>query len=153
MARRYWPGASPVGKRVRLERGANSPWREVVGVISDVKHWGYDRAVNPEMYLPQKQMVWGGLTFVLAAGIDPALLTATVREQLRAVDPDLPLSEVRTMEQVAARSRAMLYQVSPADPLTLAGVAVILFGTTLLACFVPARRAMRVDPVQALRDS
>jgi len=47
--------------------------------------------------------------------------------------------------------RAMLYHVSPADPVTLAAVAVILIGTALIACFVPARRAMRVDPVQALR--
>jgi predicted permease len=236
MARRYWPGVSPVGKRVRL--GGNSTiWREVVGVVSDVKHWGFDRPVNPEIYLPQRQMVWDGLTFVLATDQDPAALTAAVREQLRAVDADLPLSNVRTMEQVAARSvaarratmlllaifgalalvlaaagiygvmaqlvalrapeigirmtlgaqpamvmrlilgegflqagigltiglaggvalmrgfRTVLYGISPADPLTLAAVAAILLGTTLLACYVPARRAMRVDPVQALRDS
>jgi predicted permease len=236
MARRYWPGVSPVGKRVRL--GGNSTiWREVVGVVSDVKHWGFDRPVNPEMYLPQRQMVWDGLTFVLATDQDPAALTAAVREQLRAVDADLPLSNVRTMEQVAARSvaarratmlllaifgtlalvlaaagiygvmaqlvalrapeigirmtlgaqpamvlrlilgegfvqaaigltiglaggvalmrgfRTVLYGISPADPITLAGVAVILLGTTLLACYVPARRAMRVEPIQALRDS
>jgi putative ABC transport system permease protein len=49
--------------------------------------------------------------------------------------------------------RTALYQISPADPLTLAGVAAILLATTLLACYVPARRAMRVDPVEALRDS
>jgi predicted permease len=236
MARRYWPGVSPVGRRVRLGGNARN-WREVVGVVSDVKHWGFDRPVNPEMYLPQKQMVWDGLTFVLATDRDPAALTAAVREQLRAVDTDLPLSNVRTMEQVAAQSvaarratmlllaifgalalvlaaagiygvmaqlvalrgpeigirmtlgaqpgavmrlilregfvqaaiglsiglaggialmrgfSAVLYQVSPADPITLATVAAILLGTTLLACFVPARRAMRVDPVQALRDS
>jgi predicted permease len=236
MARRYWPGVSPVGRRVRL--GGNSTiWREVVGVVSDVKHWGFDRPVNPEMYLPQRQMVWDGLTFVLATDQDPAALTAAVREQLRAVDADLPLSNVRTMEQVAARSvaarratmlllaifgalalvlaaagiygvmaqlvalrapeigirmtlgaqpamvmrlilgegfvqagigltiglaggvalmrgfRTVLYGISPADPITLAAVAAILLGTTLLACYVPARRAMRVDPVQALRDS
>jgi ABC-type lipoprotein release transport system permease subunit len=47
--------------------------------------------------------------------------------------------------------RAMLFGVGPADPLTLAGVAVILLATTIFACLVPARRAMRVDPVQALR--
>jgi putative ABC transport system permease protein len=201
-----------------------------------VKHWGFDRPVNPELYLPQKQMVWDGLTFVLASDRDPAMLTAAVREQLRAVDPDLPLSRVRTMEDVAAQSiaarratmlllgifgglalilsaagiygvmaqlvalrsaeigirmtlgaqpgavmrlilregivqaaiglsigiaggialmrgfRAVLYQVSPADPITLAAVAVILLGTTLLACFIPARRAMRVDPIAALRN-
>ena len=54
MARRYWPGQSPIGKRVRFN-GANEPWREVVGVIRDVRHWGLDREVNPEMYLPHEQ--------------------------------------------------------------------------------------------------
>ena len=105
MARRYWPGVSPVGKRVRLGGNARD-WREVVGVVSDVKHWGLDRPVNPEMYLPQKQMVWDGLTSCWRPIGDPAALTAAVREQLRAVDADLPLSNVRTMEQVAARSVA-----------------------------------------------
>ena len=107
MARRYWPGVSPLGKRLRLGTGSQMlPWREVVGIVSDVKHWGFDRPVNPEMYLPQKQMVWDGLTFVLGTDRDPAALTAAVREQLRGVDADLPLSNVRTMEQVAARSVA-----------------------------------------------
>jgi predicted permease len=233
MAKRYWPGESPLGKRVRMAGAAG--WREVVGIVADVKHWGYDRAVNPEMYLPQRQMVWAGLTFVLATDLDPAHLTTAVRAELKAVDPDLPLSNVRTMEDVASRSvaarrssmllltifgvlalvlaaagiyavmaqlvalrstelgvrmtlgarpatlmalvlreglvqaiiglaigltagvlvmrgfRSVLFRVSPADPLTLAGVAVILLLIATLACLIPARRAMRVDPVQALR--
>jgi putative ABC transport system permease protein len=234
MARRYWPGTSPVGKR--LQFGGAARWREVVGVVSDVKHWGFDRPTNPEMYLPQKQMVWDGLTFVLATDVDPVTLTAAVREQLKAVDPDLPLSNVRTMHEVAARSvaarrstmlllgifaalalvlaaagiyavmaqlvalrateigvrmtlgarpvtvmrlvlkeglvqaaiglviglagavlvmrgfKAVLFQVSPADPVTLATVAILLLATATLACIVPARRAMRVDPVNVLRS-
>jgi putative ABC transport system permease protein len=47
--------------------------------------------------------------------------------------------------------RTMLYEVSPSDPMTLAGVALILLASALVACYVPARRAMRVDPVTALR--
>jgi putative ABC transport system permease protein len=234
MARRYWPGNSPLGKRVRM--GGTTVPREVVGIVRDVKHWGFDRPVNPEMYLPQKQMVWDGLTFVLATDVDPVTLTAAVRSELKAVDPDLPLSNVRTMDDVASRSvaarrstmlllgifgalalvlaaagiyavmaqlvvmrspeigvrmtlgaqpatvmrlvlkegliqavaglaiglagavmvmrgfRTVLFQVSPADPLTLAAVAVLLLGTATLACIVPARRAMQVDPVQTLRN-
>src|SRR6185503_7312176 len=47
MARRYWPGTSPIGKRVQLV--GTPQWREVVGVIRDVRHWGLERPVNPEM--------------------------------------------------------------------------------------------------------
>ena len=234
MAARYWPGASPLGKRVRLGT-KGSRWREVVGIVTDTKDWGLDRRANPEMYLPQKQMVWTGLTYVVATTGDPAMLAGAVREQLREVDPDLPLSDVRTMEQVAARSVAArrgamlllaifgglalvlaaagiygvmahvvaqrtaeigvrmalgstpggvmrlilregsanaaaglaiglaagvaimrlfstaLYGVRAGDPITLAGVALVLLATSLVACLVPACRAMRVDPVQALR--
>jgi putative ABC transport system permease protein len=233
MAKRYWPGISPVGKRFFTAGGTVK--REVIGVVSDVKHWGFDRPANPEMYFPQRQMVWDGLTFVLATDLDPVTLTAAVREQLKGVDPNLPLSSVRTMEEVATRSVAarrsamlllgifgalalvlaaagiygvmaqlvalrsaeigvrltlgaqpltvmrlilregivhaivglalglgtavivmrafssMLYRVSPADPLTLVAVAVLLLATTALSCMVPARRAMRVDPVKVLR--
>jgi len=233
MAKRYWPGISPLGKRFFTAGGTVK--REVIGVVSDVKHWGFDRPVNPEMYFPQRQMVWDGLTFVLATDVDPVTLTAAVREQLKTVDKDLPLSSVRTMAEVASRSvaarrsamlllgifgalalvlaaagiyavmaqlvalrsaeigvrltlgaqpftvmrlilreglvhsviglalglgtavivmrafRGMLFRVSPADPLTLGGVALLLLATTALACMVPARRAMRVDPVKVLR--
>ena len=234
MARRYWPGASPVGKRVLLT-GTND-WREVVGVVRDVRYWGLDRPVNPEMYFPLPQYLSGGLTFVISTDGDPASLASGAREQLRAIDPDLPLSNIRTMEEVAAKSvaarraamlllstfgalalvlaaagiygvmahlvalrtseigvrmtmgalprdvmrlvlkeglvqaalglaiglsaavllmrtfRTMLYEVSPADPVTLTAVVVVLASTALLACVVPARRAMRVDPMTALRQ-
>ena len=56
--------------------------------------------------MPQKQWVWDGLTFVLATDVDPVTLTAAVRAELKAVDPDLPLSNVRTMDEVAAGSVA-----------------------------------------------
>ena len=61
---RYWPGASPVGKRVRL--GGTQEWREVVGVLADARNWGLDRDVNPEMYLPVRQLPWTTLFFVVA---------------------------------------------------------------------------------------
>ena len=235
MAERYWPGASPVGRRVRL--GGTEVWREVVGVVADARNWGLDRPVNPEMYLPVRQLPWTTVFFVVATDEDAPPPGAAMREALRAVDPDLPLSSVRTMEDVARRStasrqstmillsvfgllalvlaaagiygvmahlvamrtgeigvrmtlgatpadvlklilregtlqaiagltigltgavllmrsmRALLFEVGPADPLTLVAVAAILTATSLLACYVPARRAMNVDPVKALRTT
>jgi putative ABC transport system permease protein len=235
MARRYWPGKSPVGSRVKYT--GTREMREVVGVIRDVRHWGLDAPVNPEMYVPLAQLPMWNLTFVVTAKDgDPATLASGIREQLQAIDPNLPLSNVRTMQDVAARSvgaqhaamvllgafgvlalvlaaagiygvmahlvalrtseigvrmtlgarpfelmrlilreglqqtaigltigltasvvvmrgfRAMLYEVSPADPFTLAAVAVLLMVTAAVACAIPGRRAMRIDPVQALRQ-
>ena len=235
MAGRYWPGRSPLGKRVRFT--GSEDWREVVGIVRDVRSWGYEVPVNPEMYMPLEQLVWTSMYFAVATEGNPTTVASVVREQLRAVDADLPLSNMQTMELVAARSmasrrismqmlatfgalalvlaaagiygvmahlvalrtseigvrmtlgarppdvmklvmregltqalvglaigltagvwlmstfRTMLFGVHPADPLTLIAVAVILSGTALAACLIPARRAMRVDPVQALRSS
>jgi putative ABC transport system permease protein len=233
MADRYWPGASPLGKRVRL--GGTQEWREVVAVVTDARNWGLDRPVNPEMYLPVRQLPWTTVFFVVATDQQAAVPAAEMREALRAVDSDLALSSVRTMEEVAQRSNAarqstmillsvfgalalvlaaagiyavmahlvtlrtgeigvrmtlgarpadvlklvlregtsqalaglaiglsgavllmrslktVLFEVGPADPLTLLTVATLLTSTSLLACYVPARRAMKVDPVKALR--
>jgi putative ABC transport system permease protein len=233
MARRYWPGQSPVGKRIGL--AGLEEWITVVGVVGDVKHWGLERPVNPEMYFPETQYVSSALTFVLRSSVDPASLAAAVRERVRAIDPDLPVSAIRTMEDVAAASvqarrgamlllgvfgalalvlaaagihgvmshlvalrtpemgirmtlgaspesimslvlregavqaavglaigltggvllmrtfQSMLFGVAPADPATLVLVGAGLFATALAACAVPARKAMRVDPVTALR--
>ena len=63
MAKRYWPGASPIGKRVRFTD--QEIWREVVGIIGDVKHWGLDAPVNPELYVPTTQFPAFALTWVL----------------------------------------------------------------------------------------
>jgi putative ABC transport system permease protein len=234
MARRYWPAESALGKRVTFS--GTPEWREVIGVVRDIRHWGLDQPVNPEVYLPQAQFPFSFMTFTLATTVEPSSIASAVRDQLRAIDPDLPLTNVRTMTQVAAGSvesrtsamrlltifgilalvlaaagiygvmthmvalrsseigvrmtlgarpadvmrlilregmsqaaaglvlglaagmllmttfRSMLYEVSPSDPITLVVVTVVLLSTALLACVVPARRAMRVDPVTALRQ-
>jgi putative ABC transport system permease protein len=102
MARRYWGSASPVGRRVGFA-GA-SGWREVVGVVSDVRHWGLDRPVNPEMYMSTTQSPVARFSLAIRSSADPSALAAAVREQLRAVDPDLPLARVQPMTTVAAAS-------------------------------------------------
>jgi len=235
MARRYWPGESPIGRRLVI--GGTTASVDVIGIVADVRHWGLDSPVNPELYLPLAQQPVFGLTFVLSTDRDAAALTGSVREQLRAIDSDLPLSKVQTMKEVAAQSvasrraamlllailgvlaltlaasgiygvmahlvalrtaeigvrmtlgakpgavmllvlreglvqaalgltaglgaaalimrafRARLFEISPADPLTFVAVTVILLTTAAAACLIPARRAMRVDPVEALRNT
>jgi putative ABC transport system permease protein len=102
MARSYWPGQSPVGRRVSFTGNPNI--REVVGVIRDVHHWGVDAPVNPELYMPLAQSATQGMTFVVATQGHPSALAGAVREQLRSFDKDLPLSNVRPMTEVASRS-------------------------------------------------
>src|SRR3982751_3113351 len=103
MARRYWPNASPVGKRVRFN--GTEEWMEVVGIIADVRHWGLDQRVNPELYRPLRQGVTPLMTFVVAAEGDGAQLAAAAREQVHAVDPNL-VARLQTMNEVAAASVA-----------------------------------------------
>ena len=105
MAERYWPGASPLGKRVRL--GGTEVWREVVGMVADARNWGLDRPVNPEVYLPVRQLPWTTVFFVVATDANATPPVPAMREALRAVDPDFPLSNLRTMEDVARRSTAL----------------------------------------------
>ena len=105
MARRYWPSQSAIGKRVRFNNNAE-PWREVVGIIRDVRHWGLDREVNPEMYVPHEQLPSATLSFVLHTASDPLSVVPAVAAHVIAVDPDLPIGGVRTFAAVEARSLA-----------------------------------------------
>src|SRR4029079_4033511 len=103
MARRYWPSTSPIGRRIKL---SDSDWIDVVGIIHDVRHWGLAAPVNPEVYFPLPQYPGGYLTFVIATDADPASIAGAVREQVRAVAPDLPPSEMQPLRDVVAASVA-----------------------------------------------
>ena len=234
MAKRYWPGASPLGKRVRFTD--QDIWREVIGVVGDVKHWGLDAPVNPELYVPYTQFSAFALTWVLQTNGDPLALVTLVQRHVREIDANLPLFQVRTMADVAARSverrrwtmtllawfavlalvlaaagiygvmahlvslrtpeigvrltlgaspggvmrqvlgegarqaaiglviglgaslalmrgmRTILFGIEPTDPTTLVSVGVSLMLVALLAVTIPALRAMKVDPITALRQ-
>jgi len=234
MTRRYWRGIPALGGRVRFTPEAE--WRQVVGIVADVKHWGLEAPVNPEMYLPFEQHPQQSMSFVLESADNPLALIAGAQRHLRELDPSLPLSQVLTFDAVAARSvdqrrftmvllacfaglalllaaagiygvmahlvslrtaeigvrltlgaspagvmrqvlgeamgqaaiglaiglglsllamrglRTILFGVEPTDPLTFVLVAVGLMSVAMLAVAVPAYRAMRVDPLAALRQ-
>jgi putative ABC transport system permease protein len=233
MAKRYWPGASAIGKRVRFTD--QEEWREVVGIVGDVKHWGLEAPVNPEMYMPATQFSAFALTWVLQTNGNPLALVPIVQRHVREIDANLPLFQVRTMDEIAAESverrrwtmmllaifavlalglaaggiygvmahlvalrtpeigvrltlgarpiavmrqvlgegmvqaaiglalglgaslllmgglRSILFGIEPTDPLTLIMVGASLLVVAVLAVLAPAIRAMRVDPVVALR--
>jgi predicted permease len=97
MAERYWPGQSPIGRRVRAPSmegrfGLPAPWLTVVGVVGDVRHWGYESEFAPEMYVSYRQLTYA--TFVATAVVrgrgSVESLATTVRERVRALDATVP---------------------------------------------------------------
>ena len=241
MAKKFWPGVSALGRRLTM--GSNGRWITVVGVVGDVHHRGLDMQPRPEMYRPHTQFRYGDanapavptMTWVVRAAGDPRAATSYARAAIHAVDANLGISDVATMDHVLADStsdrrlnmllfallgglalalatvgvygvvaysvtqrtheigvrmaigatpadvvrmvlneggrlavagvavgsvvafagarliRGLLFEVSATDPLTFAGVALGLLGIALLASYIPARRATRVDPMIALR--
>jgi putative ABC transport system permease protein len=102
--RTFWPdGGSAIGKRVR--NGEKAPWRTVVGVVHDVKHYGLEQPVRPGVYLPVP--VLSGMTVVLRTAGDPAAIGPAARAAVREIDPELPAYDMRTMDERLARSRSL----------------------------------------------
>jgi len=236
LAREYWPKEDPIGKRIRFGPPEdNEPWHTIVGVVREVKHDRLDASTRMSVYLPFAQMPIGGSSLAIRSAGRPENITGAVRAQLRELDPDLPLTQVRPMTEVVARSvwqprlytalfgvfaavalilatvgiygvmsyavtqrtreiglrmalgaerkdvlklvvghgvvitaigigaglaaavgltrlmSSLLFGVTTTDPITFAAVSVVLAGVALGACFVPAMRAARVDPMVALR--
>jgi putative ABC transport system permease protein len=113
MARVYWPGEDPVGKRLRFGRGQQDrPWMTVVGVVESVRHSSLQAPPEPTLYqttaqIPERLTPYYVWVVTRTAG-DPRALAAAARAAVRALDADQPLSQVRTMEQVISHSLATL---------------------------------------------
>ena len=107
MAAQLWPGQDPIGKRVRSGGlTSTSPWLTVVGVAGRVKQYTLDADSRIALYYPQTQAMQRSMNVVLRSRSNPAALTAAVTGAIRSIDPDLPLYDVRTMEQRVAASLA-----------------------------------------------
>ena len=104
MARRYWPGADPIGKRMRPRGGKD--WMTVVGVAGDVAHRGLDEAPAPLLYFCAYSSNWNPMSLVVRTGSDPASVTTAARDAVHALDRDLPVSEVSTLESLRDASVA-----------------------------------------------
>jgi len=104
-ARRLWPGESPLGQRLRL--GADAPWSEVVGVVGNGLYTSLredPRTPQPFLYQPLLQEYSPAMTLVAAGSIDAAAAVGRLRAELAALEPDLPIYDVKTMEDHVAVS-------------------------------------------------
>jgi predicted permease len=232
MARFFWPNQNPLGKMFS-QGGDNGPWKQVIGVVSDVRQWSLTHKPVPEAY----DAFDGGsrLFLVLHTSLPPSSVTAEVRRALGQIDSTLPLYSVRSMDEVvgeqaegqqfvsvlvgsfaalaallaaigiygvlsyavrqrtreigirmslgASRGRvlgevlregmrlailglavgiagafaasrvlaSLLSEVKPGDPVIFVATAGLLAAVALVACYLPARRAAKLDPMTALR--
>jgi putative ABC transport system permease protein len=104
-AAHYWPGADPVGKRIKLgDSSSKAEWMTIVGVAANVRHFGFDSELRREMYRPYSQAAWPVMTITVKMATDPLTAAASVRAALRRIDPEQPVTSIRTMEQVVYNS-------------------------------------------------
>jgi putative ABC transport system permease protein len=102
MARRLWPGESPLGKRVNWQ-GRTGAWLTVVGVIRDVRQWDWASEPANEMYRPLAQDAgWRAMSLVIRTSQEPLALAGAVQNQIWSLDKDLPVSHVTSMERVVS---------------------------------------------------
>ena len=114
MARRYWEGRDPIGGRFRIGRSPARPWVTVVGVVKSVRHNGITEAVKEKFYIPHTQWhrslgnanLIRSMSLVIKTEGDPAALTTSVRGVIHRIDPNLPVADVRTMDDVVGTALA-----------------------------------------------
>ena len=103
MARQYWSGQEVIGRRFKLGV-PNAPWVAIVGVVADVRQMGMDAPVKAEMYFPYRQITthfwYAPRDLVIRSTGDPTSLVTGARQAIREVDPDQPISNIATMDQL-----------------------------------------------------
>ena len=133
-ARQFFPGEDPIGKTIKLGwgRGPGKPRAggEVVGIVGDIKDAGLSEPNPPQIYMPFRQWPVSFMTVVMKTSVPPSSLSDAARAQVAAVDPNLPLSSISTLDAILAKSISqqrfymMLLTMFAAVALTLAAIGI-----------------------------
>jgi putative ABC transport system permease protein len=125
-AKKFWPNEDALGKRIVMGSMSDDPkWITIVGIVGDMRHFGLDVDPRPEMYVPFAQSAYFTTIYVVRSNQDPRTLVPAIQREIQAIDPALPLANVRTFENVIGDSVAPR-RLSVVLLGVFAGVAVLL---------------------------
>jgi predicted permease len=146
MAARFWPEQNPIGKRVRLMDRQDQPWVEVVGVTADNKFNWIGEGPTAWLYLPQRQDVGSRSTLLVNTVGNAAALAGPVRDIVIEIDPNMPISSVRTMEEFynGNASALVVMLTSVVGTMGVLGLLLALVGLYGLVAYAAARRTREI---------